>query len=193
LNDGQKNLGRKMLFFLLSPPSLSCSLTSFFLFLLLLVAGGYFALPRLASLISASYAPFFKVWESLEKPREVWESLVQNTCFPRLLQTSRDLISRRHSMYKFSGWMMRNGTPFDAATIQEWNGVSVRTRKYFLGLPEGSTGQVLGVVECAANQFLLLVEWEHIEQATRRLDCFSREAAESYLLRMTDCDREMGR
>jgi hypothetical protein len=89
-------------------------------------------------------------------------------------------------MYKFNGWMMRNGTPFDEAAIQEWSGATVQTRKYFLGLAVGTTGQVLGIVAIAPEQFLLLVEWSNVEQSARRLDCFSREAAESYLLRVAD-------
>jgi hypothetical protein len=87
-------------------------------------------------------------------------------------------------MYKFSGWMMRTGKTFDAATVQAWIGAQVQTRKYFLGLPAGTTGQVLGTVEMAAQQYLVLVEWERTEQAVRRLDCFGQEAAESYLLRV---------
>lgn len=87
-------------------------------------------------------------------------------------------------MYKFNGWMMRNGTPFDEAAIQEWSGAAVQTRKYFLGLAVGTMGRVLGIVETAPQQYLLLVEWDHSEQAARRLDCFSREAAESYLLQV---------
>jgi hypothetical protein len=86
------------------------------------------------------------------------------------------------TMYKLNGWMMRAGKPFDEAAIQEWGGVAVQTQKYFLGLAVGTTGQVLGIVEIAPQQYLLLVEWNHTEQAARRLDCFSRDAAESYLL-----------
>ena len=87
-------------------------------------------------------------------------------------------------MYKFNGWMMRAGKTFDATTVQAWIGAQVQTSKYFLGLPAGATGQVLGAVELASDQFLVLVEWESGEQATRRLDCFCREAAEGYLLRL---------
>jgi hypothetical protein len=87
-------------------------------------------------------------------------------------------------MYKFNGWMMRTGKTFDAATVQAWLGAQVQTSKYFLGLPAGTMGQVLGTVELAAQQYLVLVEWERTEQAVRRLDCFSQEAAESYLLRV---------
>ena len=87
-------------------------------------------------------------------------------------------------MYKFNGWMMRAGKAFDAATVRAWIGAQVQTNKYFLGLPAGATGQVLGAVEIAAQQYLVFVEWEQTEQATRRLDCFSQDAAEGYLLRV---------
>ena len=86
-------------------------------------------------------------------------------------------------MYKFNGWMMRAGKAFDATTVQAWVGAQVQTSKYFLGLPAGTTGQVLGTVEIAAQQYLVLVEWERTEQAARRLDCLSQDAAEGYLLR----------
>jgi hypothetical protein len=87
-------------------------------------------------------------------------------------------------MYKFNGWMMRTGKTFDGTTARTWIGAQVQTRKYFLGLPAGTTGQVLGTVEIAAQQYLVLVEWERTEQAARRLDCFSQDAAESYLLQV---------
>jgi hypothetical protein len=87
-------------------------------------------------------------------------------------------------MYKFNGWMMRTGRAFDAATARAWLGAQVQTRKYFLGLPAGTIGQVLGAVELGAQQYLVLVEWERTEPAARRLDCFSQDAAESYLLRL---------
>lgn len=87
-------------------------------------------------------------------------------------------------MYKFNGWMLRAGKTFEAATVQVWLGAQVQTSKYFLGLPAGTIGQVLGAVEIAAQQYLMLVEWERTEQAVRRLDCFSQEAAEGYLLRV---------
>lgn len=87
-------------------------------------------------------------------------------------------------MYKFNGWMLRAGRAFDGTTARDWIGAQVQTRKYFLGLPAGATGQVLGAVEIGAQQYLVLVEWEHTEQAARRLDCFSQEAAEGYLLRL---------
>ncbi len=87
-------------------------------------------------------------------------------------------------MYKFNGWMMRTGKAFDAATVRDWMGAQMQTSKYFLGLPAGATGQVFGAVEIAAQQYLVLVEWGRMEQATRRLDCFSQEAAEGYLRRV---------
>lgn len=87
-------------------------------------------------------------------------------------------------MYKFNGWMMRVGKAFDRTSVRDWIGAQVQTSKYFLGLPAGATGQVLGTIEFANDQFLVLVEWNSGEQATRRLDCFSREAAEGYLLRL---------
>jgi hypothetical protein len=87
-------------------------------------------------------------------------------------------------MYKFNGWMMRTGKTFDGATARAWIGAQVQTSKYFLGLPAGTIGQVLGAVEIGAQQYLVLVEWERTEQAARRLDCFSQEAAEGYLLRL---------
>lgn len=87
-------------------------------------------------------------------------------------------------MYKFNGWMLRAGRTFDAVAARDWLGAQVQTCKYFLGLPTGSAGQVLGVVEVAPQQYLVLVEWERTEQSARRLDCFSQEAAEGYLLRV---------
>ncbi len=91
-------------------------------------------------------------------------------------------------MYKFSGWMLRTGATFDRASTEGWIGARVQTNKYFLGLPAGTEGQVLGVLECTAQQFLVLVEWQRTEQATRRVDCFSRAAAEGYLQRVASAD-----
>lgn len=91
-------------------------------------------------------------------------------------------------MYKFSGWMMRTGATFDRTSVEGWIGARVQPNKYFLGLPAGTEGKVLGILELAAQQFFVLVEWEKTEQATRRVDCFSRAAAEGYLQRVASAD-----
>lgn len=87
-------------------------------------------------------------------------------------------------MYQFTGWMLPTGTLFDRYGVRDWMGAQVQTSKYFLGLATGTTGHVVGVLEVAHNQLLLVVEWDSTDATARRMDCFSQSEAEQYLLRV---------
>lgn len=88
-------------------------------------------------------------------------------------------------MNQFNGWMLGTGVLFDRYSIRDWIGAQVQTRKYFLGLAIGTKGQVLGVWEFAPNQLLLVVEWESVAAAGKRLDCFSQSEAAQYLAHLS--------
>jgi hypothetical protein len=81
--------------------------------------------------------------------------------------------------------MLHTAAAFDRASARAWRGRQVTSSKYFLGLPAGTRGQVLGLLEVEADYLLLVVEWSGTTQAVRRLDIFSREEAERYLLPVT--------
>lgn len=87
-------------------------------------------------------------------------------------------------MYKFTGWMLLTGTLFDRYGVRDWSGAQVQTSKYFLGLAAGTNGHVVGVLEVAPNQLLLVVEWDSTDATARRMDCFSQSEAEQYLSRV---------
>lgn len=88
-------------------------------------------------------------------------------------------------MYQFTGWMLPTGTLFDRYAVRAWLGSQVQTSKYFLGLAAGTIGHVVGVLEVAHNQLLVVVEWDSTDATARRMDCFSQSEAEQYLLRLT--------
>ncbi len=71
-------------------------------------------------------------------------------------------------MYKFTGWMLPTGALFDRYAVRDWSGAQVQTSKYFLGLAAGTRGHVVGVLEVAPNQLLLVVEWDSTDATARQ-------------------------